>query len=183
MNLWWGGSPQGDAREGHMRAEAMVPDGGTKATLFGSLWITLKWCPKARIALRSWPSLRYLLEVWADVMGSNELILLLGEDHSRSSQGCRVQEKNLEDMRKGHTSFFPPFWKRHLVPRCISPSFLDTHFSIFICQMIFGHSLQKAWTYWNGLLLGEWLYILWMLCSNGMLQGKKDDTILFFIVS
>lgn len=37
MNLWRGGSPQGDAREGQMWAEAMVPDGGTKATLFGSL--------------------------------------------------------------------------------------------------------------------------------------------------
>lgn len=32
-----GRSPQGDAREGQVWAEAMVPDGGTKATLLGSL--------------------------------------------------------------------------------------------------------------------------------------------------
>lgn len=43
---------------------------------------------------------------WADVMGSNGLTLLLGEDQSRLSQGCRVWEQNLEAMCKGYTSIF-----------------------------------------------------------------------------
>lgn len=44
----------------------------------------------------AWLSLRYLLEGQADVMGSNELTLLLREDCSRSSQGTRVWEQNLD---------------------------------------------------------------------------------------
>lgn len=100
-----------------LECRAMVPDGGNRATLWGSLWIMLRWCPQGHMALGAWPYSRYLLEVWADIMGSNEFMLLLGGGHSRPSQGWRLWEQNLGDMCKGHASFyFFPFRKRHLIP-------------------------------------------------------------------
>lgn len=109
----------------------------------------MRWCPEAHMALRAWPYCWYLLEMWADIMGRNEFMLLPGEGPCRPSQGCKFWEQNLGDMCKGHTSLhFFPFCNRHLVPGYIPPSFLGTHFSIFICQMLFGHSLQRIWAYY-----------------------------------
>ena len=83
-----------------MCAEAVVPGEGNRV-LLTRVTRTHTW--------RAWLFLRCLLEVWADVKGSNALALLLGEDWFRPSRGCRVWGQSLEDVCRAHTSLLSPF--------------------------------------------------------------------------
>lgn len=79
--------------------------------------MTLRWCPEPYVALRAWPTPRFLLEAWADVMGSNELALLLGEDRSTRQRECisKACAKGKKPLTKNCLLDYPiymAFWKK-----------------------------------------------------------------------
>lgn len=129
------GSSEADAREGQVRAGVVGPDGGNGATLWGSLWISLRRYPKAHRALGAWPSPMYLLEVWADVTGSNEPTLLLGQDPGRV-QAARFGNKTWQPHAKD-TPLFSPFLKEALGSWVYFSQFLgDTFLHFYMSNYI-----------------------------------------------
>lgn len=163
---------------------AMVPNGGKRATLWGSLWTTLRWCPEAYVALEAWLSSQYLLQVWADTTSSYEFMLLLGKSIPGQANAAGFGNKISETCAKGILHFISSLSERDTW--FLDASFLVpwVHISPFLyakCYLVIvsrGHGLLfKQGISWR------WFYILQMVCSNGMFQRKTDDTILLLIAS
>lgn len=85
-----------------MCAEAVVPGEGNR--------VLLTRVTRTHTG-RAWLSLRCLLEVWADVKGSNALALLLGEDWFRPSHAAGFGDK-VWKMCAEHTPLSSPLSKR-----------------------------------------------------------------------
>lgn len=123
---------------------------------------------------RAWLSLRYPLEVWADVKGSNRLPCC-PEDWFRPAKAARVWEQSLEDVCRGtHPLLLSHFEKRQLDPRC---SFLisSQRFSFLHARLyLVWYSFQGALTYYsNRVLLGEDFTSHELYSSSGTLLRNK----------
>lgn len=167
LRLWtYGGMvPLGWCWRGPGRCRARVPNGGNRAIPRGLLWTTVRWCPQAHVAVRAWPPSQYLLQDWADILGSKESMLLLGEGHSRPSQGCRLWEQDLGDTCKGHLHFISSLSEWHTQIMAASLLVSWVHISPFLYTKCYLVVVSRG----HGLLFKQGISRRWFShLANGM---------------
>lgn len=65
-----------------------------------------------------------------------------------------------------------PFWKRHLVPNCTPPSFLDTHISLLYTKWYYVIVSRGHWLINQTGYFWKWFHILWLYKATEYFRGK-----------